>query len=63
MAAPGAFQAGDVVAMPAGGRLCLLRVLTSLDDLFVLADESDLRRRVVMLTAAELEKRAEKVRS
>lgn len=53
---------GDAVALAVGGRLCLLRVVTAIDDSLVMADETDLRRRVVIRSRREVEAHGERVR-
>lgn len=52
---------GDAVALAVGGRLCLLRVVTAIDDNLALADETDLRRRVVIRSRREVEALGERV--
>lgn len=52
---------GDAVALPIGGELRLVRVVTALDGSLVLADECDMRRRVVIRSRADVERYGERV--
>jgi len=63
MTAQSGFVAGDAIALPVGGELRLMRVVTAIDNSLVLADESDLRRRVVIMPRLEVEARGERARA
>ena len=63
MSAPCAFEVGDAFALPVGGRLCLVRVVATLDGSVVLANETDLRQRVVTLPTHQLEAHGERARA
>lgn len=62
MAHTNALRAGDAIALPVGGELRLMRVVTAIDQSLVLADESDLRRRVVIMPRLEVEARGERAK-
>lgn len=63
MPAPCDFQVGDAVALPVGGELRLVEVVTIVEGRLVCVDASDRRRRVLHLTAEEASRRGEHTRA
>lgn len=62
MSTANGLRAGDAIALPVDGELRLMRVITAIDESLVMADEGDLRRRVVVMPRLEVEARGERAR-